>query len=82
MKTDYEYIRFEKVKDKPKTSVWACINKKSRSILGFVSWYPQWRQYCFMPADQSGEWEDIVLSAGCLSDIAHFVRQAMREHKS
>lgn len=48
--------------------VYQCSNH-SGELLGLVKWYPSWRQYCFY---NKGE---IVLSAGCLDDIADFIRR-------
>lgn len=63
----YEYIKFVKVEEKPKTSVWSCQNKGDDYELGVVKWYGSWRQYCFFPSGPS------VLNKGCLEDIIHFM---------
>jgi len=68
VKTKYKYISFEKIEDKPKTSVWVCLSKYNIP-LGKIKWYPAWRQYCFLTDDL------IVLSKGCLDDISDFIRQ-------
>ena len=67
MKTEYKYIHFVKIVDKPKTSVWSCRNNATRGVLGEVRWYPGWRQYCYFPTTQA------VYSAGCLADIQDFI---------
>jgi len=67
MKTEYKYIRFVLAEQKPKTSVYFCINRKGGDNLGRVEWYGSWRQYCFMPM------EDTVFSASCLKDIQNFI---------
>lgn len=67
--TEYEYIHFIKLMQKPKTSVWACCNKKSETQLGLILWYAPWRQYCFCPSTEL----PVVLSVGCLRDIGRFI---------
>jgi len=69
MKTEYKYIRFTWVMDKPKTSVWHCRNKRNEGILGTIEWYGPWRQYCFFPVSTT------VFNVSCLSDINDFIRQ-------
>lgn len=76
--TQYLYINFEKIADKPKTSVWACKNNTSGAVLGIVKWYPRWRQYCFFPewSRDELEWErTVIFSAGCMRDIIDFIGQ-------
>ena len=70
LKTDYQYLIFVEVPNPGrKTSVWECRNKNSQTVLGTVSWYGPWRQYCYFPSIQA------VYSAGCLQDITHFINQ-------
>lgn len=69
MITDYKYIYFVKIEDKPKTSVWWCRSKKNGGILGEVKWYGPWRQYCFFPEP------DTVFNVTCHDDINNFIRQ-------
>jgi len=61
-----KYIEFNLVQQKPKTGVYAVRNIKSQSIIGWVKWYPYWRQYCFFPEPET------VYSVGCLQDIVEF----------
>ena len=75
MKTQYNYLKFVKTADKPKTSIWVCVNH-GNELLGEVHWYSSWRQYCYFPAETS------VYSIGCLQDIVHFVEQLNAEHKT
>jgi len=75
MKTEYEYIRFEKIAEKVKTSVWSCLNSHYDTELGRVKWYPQWRQYCYFPTVAA------VYSVGCLNDISDFIHQLNEDHK-
>lgn len=74
MKTEYQYIRFEKVAEKPKTAVYACLNIHSGDELGEVKWYGPWRQYCFFPAVLLA-----VFNVSCLQDICHFIKQLPRK---
>lgn len=76
MKTAYKYIRFEKIADKPKTSVWSCCNARSNAELGQVRWYPAWRQYCYFPTCPA------IYSTGCLEDINNFIGQLRPEVSS
>jgi hypothetical protein len=75
MKTQYKYINFVKIADKPKTSVFACINNRSGEPLGTVQWYAPWRQYCFFPANEC------VFNVGCMDDIKDFIGQLKKEVK-
>jgi len=67
VKTTFQFIHFEKIEEKPKTSVWSCRNNRSSEELGQVRWYPAWRQYCYFPTCQA------VYSVGCLEDINSFI---------
>ncbi len=69
MITDYKYIYFIKVEDRPKTTVWHCLNKRNDGLLGVIQWYGAWRQYCFMPKGNT------VFSVSCQDDIKHFISQ-------
>jgi hypothetical protein len=63
----YKYIKFIKIEDKPKTSVWNCCNISGDYSLGIVKWNPGWRQYCFFPEP------GMVFSIGCMNDIGDFI---------
>lgn len=67
MRTIFQHIHFVVIEEKPKTSVWGCLNTKSDDMLGIVKWYGPWRQYCFFPM------ADCVFSKGCLEDINQFI---------
>jgi hypothetical protein len=69
MKTKYKYIHFKKIVDKPKTSIWSCLNNKSGAELGRIKWYAPWRKYCYFPTVQA------VYDTGCLKDIIDFISQ-------
>lgn len=66
MKTKYKYIYF--AKEQPEAD-WVCYNNHSQAILGFIQWYPKWKQYVIEFT------EDIIFNDACLTDIAHFLRQ-------
>ena len=66
MKTRYEYVHFERIKA---TRDWLCRNNQSKAIIGYVTWYRQWKQYVF-----EGR-EGCVFSASCLRDVADFLDQ-------
>jgi len=76
MKTRFKYIHFEVGARNPSTTVWICHNTKYGDILGSVSWYGPWRQYCFFPE------HGIVFSAGCMADIQAFIQEAMADHNA
>ena len=79
MKTKYKYIYFENkssIYRKRKTQIWWCRNNRSRSVLGIVKWYSQWRQYCFFPDPHT------VFNTICCEDIINFIKQLNSEHKS
>lgn len=71
MKTEYQYILFSEDPPRAKTSIWRCLNRRNQSTLGLVSWEAAWRQYTFAPSYET------TFSAGCLRDIADFIRQLM-----
>ncbi len=70
-KLKYHFIHFLCVEEKPKTEVYQCLNNRCDTILGYVKWYPVWRQYCFFPEP----YIEAVYSIGCLNDIAAFMEQ-------
>lgn len=62
-----KYMTFEVIEQKAKTGVWQVLNNRSGGLLGFVKWYPAWRQYCFYPEP------DCVFNTGCLADTVAFI---------
>lgn len=82
MKTDYQYkyIYFRDCSGHMDSlKIYACRNSKSHGILGYVKWYGAWRGYCFFPTLALGA--ELVFSAGCLTDIADFIKQLMETHR-
>ena len=71
MNTSYRFIHFIQHGEHNGKPMWECRNNKDSGIkLGIVFWYPTWKQYCFT---QDGP--NVVFSADCLTDIAHFMGQ-------
>jgi len=70
IKTDYKYIHFILIEEKPKTQAWSC-RSSAEDELGQVRWYGSWRQYCFFPTGYG----QLVFNDGCLKDIIHFMGQ-------
>ncbi len=70
MKTRFEFIEFVlmvAVKASKRPS-YECRNVKSQDVLGWVSYYSQWRQYVFT-AEKC--WP--IFNNSCLRDIAEFM---------
>ncbi len=59
-----------------KTDVYAIFSRSSGQILGTVSWFSSWRQYCFDP--NSGT----VWSRSCLDLVVEFLKEVNKAHKS
>jgi len=72
MKTEYKYIKFVQT---TLADHWNCLNRKSETELGSVSYYKQWRQFVFEP-DELG---DVIFNSSCLRDIAHFLDQLNKQ---
>jgi hypothetical protein len=70
MKTEFQYLVFKELPVAPnrKTKEWSCDNRRYGEQLGVVKWNGQWRQYCYFPTCEA------VYSAGCLNDIAEFIK--------
>ena len=84
IKSNYKYLEFQidhtsvddthETKNK-KTIIIDILNNSCGHELGYIKWYPQWRQYCMFTYD------DIVFNSQCLKDIAEFMDNLMRIHK-
>jgi len=70
-----KYIRFELLKELPKTKHYTVLNIKSDDILGWIKWYGPWRQYCFFPLHNT------IFNNGCMLDIIDFIKKLMEERK-
>jgi len=69
------YVRFEVDRELPKTKVYAIISRSSDDGLGWIKWYPPWRQYCFEPHS------DTVWAKNCLIEINNFIEELMNERR-
>ena len=74
MNTKYKHIHFE-IDEYWKTTlgsekdVWVCYSNKPTSELGYISWYPAWKQYVVNFN------VDAVFNQNCLVDIIDFIKQ-------
>jgi hypothetical protein len=75
IKTKYQYISFLFIETTGKTTRWSVVNNMSSANLGKISWYSNWRQYCFSPAP------DTVFSSGCMTDILDFIKQLKEQRE-
>ena len=66
-----KHIEFRVVKEKAKTKVWGIYAKASGDLIGDVSWYAPWRQYCFEAEPRT------VWAGSCLQDVASFIKEQM-----
>lgn len=69
------YLEFKEVLFKGKTKRFDIISKSSGDLLARIQWYPQWRQYVFLPAYPT-RW-----NKDCLNDIEKFIENLMAERK-
>ena len=70
----YKYLTFVEVDNlKGTTRKFECKNNNSQTVLGIVKWYAPWRQYCYFDERAA------VYSAGCLDDVADFLREVNRK---
>lgn len=73
-KREYKYMKIQKEGNKPKTSVFAILDKRNM-LLGHIRWWASWRQYCFLPS------QNRVFSKDCLEDICSFINELIKERK-
>lgn len=52
-----------------KTKVFHVYNKNTHARLGYIQWYPAWRQYCFFPDPQT------LWSKGCMTELNQFLTE-------
>jgi len=71
-----EYIEFRKIEEKPKTNVYAVINKSYGNRLGVIKWYSNWRKYCFFPKSET------LFETKCMYAIVEFIENLMEERKN
>lgn len=57
-----------------KTKKFAVINRFNHTLLGYVKYFAQWRQYCFFPLN-------CILHKDCLDEVATFCRETTLAHR-
>lgn len=65
MALKYKFIHFTKCDTKP--FVYACRNNRSGDVLGFILYYPAWRQHVIEFTQNS------IFNNECLQNIAEFL---------
>ena len=60
---------------KKKTAVYDVLNRRTGDMLGYISWYPQWRQYTFTPDLMT------LFIVGCLEEVSIFITELMNGRK-
>lgn len=68
--SENKYIKIEEYKHTGKTKGFYVINKSSGYIIGDISWYNPWREYCFTPVRDTGP---LVFNNECLELITSFI---------
>lgn len=71
------YLRFAEAGWSPsgKTRRW-WVSSHRGAALGVIMWYSSWRRYVY-----ETPWQDAVLGAACLREIADFCEARTQEHK-
>lgn len=71
-----EYLYFkEDDQYEGKTKRFIIVSKKHFNILGEIKWYGAWRQYTFIPEDNT------IWNIQCMKDIILFIDNLMSERK-
>lgn len=75
-----KWVRFDLVGQKAKTKVWDVVATAHEAAgimpsLGVIQWHSYWRKYAFFPCNS-------LFESQCLRDIADFLDDAMKEHRS
>jgi hypothetical protein len=58
-----------------KTRRYSVFDGTSRSLLGYIKWFSNWRQYCFFPLNS-------LFNKDCLRQVALFCEEATTDHMS
>jgi hypothetical protein len=58
-----------------KTRRFSVLSRTTRSLLGYIKWYPNWRKYCFFPLNS-------LFDDKCLRQVAQFCEEATTTHKA
>lgn len=78
--TQGDFINFKdkgRVSKKAVTHVYEVTSRTNGSLIGFVKWFANWRQYTFLPVN-------CIMEKTCLRDIADFcdeLTQARRKKR-
>lgn len=72
-----EWLEFRERPTLPdrKTKIFNVWSKSSKNVIGTISWYPQWRHYCFFPEEYT------VYSDRCMIRIGEFVEELNNKHR-
>lgn len=73
-----EYLNFKDeglVSPGSVTHKFSVTSRQNSSLLGYVKWFIQWRQYCFFPMNA-------VFDKKCLREVAEFCERATDEHRA
>ena len=57
-----------------KTRVYSVFSRFNNSLLGYVKWFPNWRQYCFFPLNS-------LFDKECLRQVAQFCDESTQVQK-
>ena len=71
------YLEF--VRDQPrdrKTPIVVVRAKSDGTVLGSISWFGRWRQFCFWPKSNT------VFNAGCMTDIQGKIAELHAERRA
>lgn len=74
-----EHLSFRnlgKANPKATTFVYRVASRYNNSVLGYVKWYAQWRQYTFFPEQFT------ILDKKCLTELAEYCNMKTNEHKN
>lgn len=68
-----KHIEFKEITpEKPrKTKMWGIYAKADGLLIGIVSWYAPWYQYCLEPEPGT------VWANSCLGDVVSFIKEQM-----
>ncbi len=72
MKAKYRYIHFKKMQ---RGEQWACLNNRSKDILGRINYNSRWKQFVIDFR------ENCIFNNQCLCEIADFLTQLNCDRK-
>jgi hypothetical protein len=73
---DSPYLTLTELESKGKTKIFEVENTKHGYKLGQIKWYPQWRQYTFVPNS------DTIFSSDCLNAICNVLNKLKEERRN